>query len=422
MIRYLEWNKRGYKLNYKNIFKKKELKMESFFNNILGKMNIEEKVAQLFVFAIHGPLPDTNLIEFIKKYGVGGLRIQPCSDRKAAKYMSDGGIVDQRTVRHPVWGEKFPDTSIRSSIMPPKQYAGFLNGIRSSSATFKKYGVPVHTVMDGEEGGGDYGAPHIISMPQQMGFGELGDMELLAESWEAFARQYKAVGIDWIHSPVVDVNVNPKNPEISTRAFSSNADVVTKCAEVEISALKRGGLISCVKHFPGRGDSDSDAHFGVPTIEAEIGKMEAIHLKPYHDLIKKGVVQSVMLAHSVYPALDNSGELATVSEIIIKKLLRGKLGFRGVITTDALTMGGLMKMHSVDEACIMTIAAGTDLLLHKSETSLRFEPFHALVNAVKSGRIAESVIDESLCRTWQLKYDMGLFEKGGIVDPSRAEA
>ncbi|MDD2404673.1 MAG: glycoside hydrolase family 3 N-terminal domain-containing protein [Victivallaceae bacterium] len=311
-------------------------------------------------------------------------------------------------------------TKVRSPLMPPDFYAAMLNEIRRPVFERRELGLPLHIVTDCESGGGDYSPPFMISMPNAMGFGDLGDLDLLERSWYAMGEQLKAVGIDWLHSPVVDVNVNPLNPEISVRAFGKDAEVTTRCAAASIRGMKRAGMISTLKHFPGRGDSVDDAHFGLPCINASYEDMMNIHIRPYAELIRENMVQSVMLAHSLFPSLDPSKEVATVSEKIIRGVLREELGFNGVITTDSLTMGGLMARYSVSEACILAINCGVDLMLLKTENALRFELHRDLVNAVKSRRIKESTIDASLLRIWKLKHANRLFENGGKVNPAAA--
>lgn len=146
------------------------------------------------------------------------------------------------------------------------------------------------------------------------------------------------------------------------------------------------------------------------------------HIKPYQVLNAENMIPSVMPAHSIFSKLDPSEEIATVSKTIIQGLLRDEIGYDGVITTDSMTMGGLMAKYSIGEACIMAVEAGVDLLLLKDENILRYELHEALTNAVRSGRLAEDRIDQSLRRIWKLKAEYGLFDNGGMVDTDQIES
>ena len=396
--------------------------MNRNFDQLLGKLSLKEKLAQMMVFGVSGVMADTWLLNFTKKYGLGGLRISPNGCRKFSRYLPPGAKGSENVNRPPQLREKFVDTKVHPPFFSAGAYARWLNEFRTIAMEHGGLGIPVHMVTDCEAYGGNFAPPYLMSMPNAMGFGDAGAVELLERGWCAMAKQLKAIGIDWIHSPVVDVNVNPNNPEISTRSFGADPDLVTRCAAANLRGLKAGNVIGTLKHYPGRGDSAQDAHYGLPIINASREDMLNIHVKPYRELIRQDLVEAVMLAHTVFPELDPDAEVATVSEFLIRDLLRGELKFDGVITTDSFTMGGLMARYSVTEAAIRTINFGTDLILLKDENALRGELLDNLEQAVKEGRIKESRIDESVLRVWKLKEAHGLFENGGIVDASRTEA
>ena len=395
--------------------------MNKKFDELLGKLSLKEKLAQMMVFGVSGVMADPWLLDFTKKYGLGGLRISPNGCRKFSRYLPPGAKGSENVNRPPQLHEKFVDTKVHPPFFSAKAYAQWLNDFRSLAWEHGGFGIPVHMVTDCEAYGGNFAPPYLMSMPNAMGFGDADAVELLERGWCAMAKQLKAIGIDWIHSPVVDVNVNPNNPEISTRSFGADPDLVTRCAAANLRGLKAGNVIGTLKHYPGRGDSAQDAHYGLPIITASKEDMMNIHIKPYKELIGQGLVEAIMLAHTVFPNLDPAAEVATVSEFLVRDLLRGELGYQGVITTDSFTMGGLMARYSVSEAAIRTIAFGTDLILLKDENALRGELLNDLEQAVKTGRLRESCIDESVLRVWKLKAAHGLFENGGIVDVSKTE-
>ena len=388
---------------------------EKTIDALLGTLSVEEKAAQLMVLGYTGVSIDPEFMEFIEKYGLGGLRLSPVLARKFIRYLPDGSPGIENVVRPPSPREKLFNESIPPRHVTAEEYATILNEVRGR--IFDRNGVPIHTVVDCESGGGCNFVPYgFITTPAPMGFGHLGDTDLIYRSSVVIAKQLKCMGIDMLHSPVVDVNTNPNNPEIYTRSYHENQDKVIECARAALKGYKDGGAIACLKHYPGRGAAAQDAHFGISAMDLERGEMEAVHLKPYKVLCSENVVPAVMPAHSIYPALDESSEIATVSSKIITNILREEYGYDGIITTDSMTMGGLMAKYSVGEACVRAFEAGVDLLLLKDDNSLRFEMHDSLVRSIKSGRISEERLNQSLRRILSMKWDYGLFDNGGKVD------
>lgn len=167
-------------------------------------------------------------------------------------------------------------------------------------------------------------------------------------------------------------------------------------------------MIATGKHFPGRGASAQDAHFSIPQIDADWDTLWNRELLPYRRLIEKGLLPSIMIAHSIFPALDPDN-VATVSPKILQGLLREKMGFEGVITTDSMTMGGIALRYGVANACAMALEAGADLVLMKAENSLVGETVEAIRSFVESGRISMEALDDKVYRVLNLKYEYGMF-------------
>jgi beta-N-acetylhexosaminidase len=254
--------------------------------------------------------------------------------------------------------------------------------------------------------------------PAAMGLAAGGDANLVRRAHRAVAEQLSAMGVTTIHSPVLDINVNPTNPEIGVRAFGDEPESATRYALAAMRGLQDGGLIPTGKHFPGRGDSAVDAHHDVPVIDADRARLDAVELYPYRELIAGGL-DSIMLAHTVYPALDPDN-LATVSRRIVTGLLREELGFDGVITTDAIAMGALVERHTLPTACALALAAGADMVLNKMETTYRDQGFLETLRFVREGRISEAALDDKVRRILRMKYRRGLFASSQ-VDPSAAD-
>jgi len=170
------------------------------------------------------------------------------------------------------------------------------------------------------------------------------------------------------------------------------------------------GLSATGKHFPGRGHSALDAHYQVPVIDVDMDTLWNRELLPYRHLIKLGLLPSMMLAHTIYPALDPD-RIATVSPKVITGLIREKMGFEGVITTDSMTMAGVASQYAVPEACALSLAAGGDLVLMKAQDDLVGQTFDAIKSFVEDGRIPEAELDRKVARVLGMKFDIGLFDE-----------
>jgi beta-N-acetylhexosaminidase len=251
-----------------------------------------------------------------------------------------------------------------------------------------------------------------------MGITKTGNKELAYEVAWAIARQMTALGFNWIHSPVLDVNTEPMNSEISTRSYSSDPDEAAEYALEGLRGFQKGGLITTGKHFPGRGPSIADAHHGMPIIDIPEEELRK-HLIPYQRLIDAGL-PSIMTAHTAYTAFDDKDTAATLSKRILTDLLKGEMGFKGAITTDDITMGGIVERHEVADAVIESINAGCDLVLLRDDSPLVDEVIPKVIEAVKQGRITDERLHDALYRSLSVKHEYGLFENGNITDPQKA--
>jgi len=235
----------------------------------------------------------------------------------------------------------------------------------------------------------------------------------------------RACGLNVIHSPILDVNVDPDNPEIYTRAFSDRADVVTEYALEQARGFKEAGIIATGKHFPGRGDSAADAHDEIPVIDIDYDTLWNRELLPYRTLIDNDVLPAIMTAHSLYPAVDTE-EVATLSEKILKGILRDKLNFKGVITTDAIGMGGIMLKYDIVTACLKTLQAGADMILLRMATTDPIGPvipqvIDRIKKALDNNELTEKELDDKVYRILKSYHDAGLFETGGMPDEPVAD-
>jgi beta-N-acetylhexosaminidase len=222
-----------------------------------------------------------------------------------------------------------------------------------------------------------------------------------------------------IHSPVLDVNLDPRNPEIGCRSFSNSPELCARHGLAFMLGLADGGIIATGKHFPGRGDSAVDAHHCLPVLRASRARLEAVELAPYRRLIPRGL-PAIMSAHNAYPALDDSGLPASISRRILTGLLRGELGFDGVVTTDAMGMGGVRAVCDTPEGSARAIEAGNDLVLIKDFNGVPEASFAAIKAFVRKGRIGESQLNASVRRILAMKLAYRIFS-GRCVAPAGAD-
>ncbi len=263
--------------------------------------------------------------------------------------------------------------------------------------------IPLLIAADIEEGVGQrFTGATWFPPPMAIGAVALKDMakaqQYAQEMGNITAREALAIGINWILAPVVDVNNNPQNPVINVRAFGETPDTVSQLACAFIRGTQDYPVLTTAKHFPGHGDTATDSHLDLPILPHSLARLHQIELPPFQAAIAAGV-DTVMTAHLLIPSLDEEYP-ATLSKPVLTDLLRQELGFNGLIVTDALVMGAIANRYGADEAAVMAVAAGADILLMpvNPETAIP-----AVCEAVKTGRISQERILSSVERIWQAK-------------------
>lgn len=392
---------------------------EQWVDSKLGSMTLEMKVGQLMVIGFTGPIIRPDTAELVKKHHIGGLRI-------GQKFIGGFNVHRNR--------KDLPDFLQRSTLPPDvntfdttpglggthctiSQYATTLNELRQMSLD-RENAVPLHYTFDQEGEGCDF-IWNYRFFPYPMGLAATGDKDLIYRVSKALARQARALGVNMIHSPVLDVNTDVNNPEVGPRAFSDDPDLCAEYALETLRAFREENLMATGKHFPGRGPSNVDAHFELPVIPLTREEMMTSHVAPYQKLIDAGL-PCVMAAYSAYEAFDPGDDTpAAASRNVITHLLREELGFEGVITSDNVPMHGLMKKYEVSEAVIRVLLAGCDLILCRTESPVSLYIIEKVIEAVNSGRYPEEMLDASVKRILGLRYDMGLAEDC-LVDPAHA--
>lgn len=366
---------------------------ERWAQRTLKKLSLEEKIGQLFMVRVQA--------QFFALRNPDYLRLQ----EQIAKYHLGSVIV---TV--PAEGPFLYKTE-------PYEVAMLVNQLQKESK------LPLIVAADFERG---------LSMrlngatifPHAMAFGAAGKPELAEQFGKIVAREARAVGVEWNFFPVADVNSNPENPIINTRAFGEDPSQVAALEAAYIHGAQQEGMLTTAKHFPGHGDTASDSHLGLAAVNRTRDQIEQIDLLPFRSAIAAGV-DSIMVAHVTAPALDpDATKVATTSEAIIGGLLKQEMGFKGLIVTDALEMGALTRLYpqggaaASGRAAVDAFKAGNDMLLLPSDLKGAYQ---GLLDGVRSGEIAEARINESVLKILRAKASVGL-HKARVVDVNAVAA
>jgi len=245
------------------------------------------------------------------------------------------------------------------------------------------------------------------NFPHAMAFGADGKMEDAEEFGRITAQEARAVGVHWNFFPDADVNSNPANPIINTRSFGEDPKQVGDLVSAYIKGAHQAGMLTTVKHFPGHGDTATDSHLGVASVNVDRAHLDSIELPPFRQAIAAGV-DSVMVAHVTVPALDSDpNHVATISTAVVSDLLEKQMGFKGLIVTDALDMAGLTHLFANDigRAAVEAFKAGNDLLLIPADLGASY---NAMLKAAKSGEISRERLDHSVLKILKLKGALGL--------------
>lgn len=241
--------------------------------------------------------------------------------------------------------------------------------------------------------------------PWAMTLGAIRDKSLIEKMAAKIAEDCHRMGINWDFAPVVDVNTNPNNPIIGNRSFGSEVDNVTASALSYANGLQKNNILAAIKHFPGHGDTSTDSHLDLPIVSHNPERLEAVELAPFKALMDKGI-GGVMVAHLYVPALESGkGIPASVSGNIITGLLKGKLGYKGLIITDALNMGAVANKYKPGELDALAFKAGNDIMLFSQGVA---EGKKLIQKAIDNGEISQSRVEESVKKILLTKYFLGL--------------
>src|SRR6266704_6387734 len=272
-----------------------------------------------------------------------------------------------------------------------------------------------------------------VNFPWNMAIAATGNPDYARRAGELTAREARALGIQQIYAPVVDVNNNAANPVINVRSYGEDAADVARFGAAFTEGAQRNGVIATAKHFPGHGDTATDSHRGLPEINVSRERLNAVALVPFRAAVKSGV-GSVMVGHIGLPLIDSTvisplprdvklkpidtdengeivnakGTMPTTLSPVMNGILRNDLHFDGLIVTDAMSMSGLTLYFTQEEASVRAIQAGADLLLKPADPDAALR---GVREAVKNGRLTEARIEASTRKVLAAKYDLGLVQR-----------
>jgi beta-N-acetylhexosaminidase len=250
--------------------------------------------------------------------------------------------------------------------------------------------------------------------PHAMAFGAAGNLAYAEEFGRITAQESRALGVHWNLFPVADVNSNPANPIIGTRAFGANPQQVGDLVAAYIRGARANGMLTTAKHFPGHGNTATDSHVAVPIVDDDLASLHAVDLPPFQKAIGAGV-DAVMTGHVRVLALDpDVSRVATTSPAIVTGLLKNQLGFKGIVVTDALDMAGLVGLYAKNPGRVAVDAfkAGSDVLTMPYDLDACYR---AMLDAVHTGEIGQERLDASVLKILRAKASLGL-EKNRVVD------
>jgi beta-N-acetylhexosaminidase len=396
---------------------------DRFVSAKLAKMTLTEKCGQVLTFTWRGAYLTPSGIEQITKLHAGGLCLEPYALETSKNLYWGRSQVDPNFKKPKDYFDiahtYFDDHNYGVSVTP-EELTVALNKVQEI-AMKRPSGIPLHITIDMEgDFKNDYTAGRVLQFPPPMGMTAIGDLDLAYKVAHVMGQQMAAMGVTQFYHPVCDVNINPLNPEIGVRSFGDDPKVCARFVEATVRGYQDAGIVATIKHFAGRGDSATDAHDVLDVCRADLKRMKEVELFTFQAGVNIGA-KALMTAHTIFPAYDR--ELpATLSPKILTDLLRGEMGFQGVIVSDAIGMAAILKKWPLPLACAMAIKAGVDTILLKADDESRAQCLFGIKSAIERGFLSAERLDDAVRRLLCMKYDQGLFEKAGKMDPHQTTA
>lgn len=346
-------------------------------------LSLRDKIGQLITHLVYGTAADTPDERNTELYGVA------TPAEVIAKYRF-GGVI------YFAWSDNTED---------PQQIGRLSNGLQAAAREHSP--IPLLIGTDQETGRvARMGSP-ATQFPGAMALAATHSTQAVRQAYAITGTELRTVGINADFAPVADVNSQPANPVIGIRSFGSEPDVVAEHVAAGVAGLQLdAGVAAAVKHFPGHGDTSVDSHHALPVVTHSMFDWHAMDAPPFAAAVRAGV-DMIMTGHLAFPDLDPTGDPATLSRPILTGLLREHLGFTGVVITDSLRMQGVRELYDDGEIAVRCLEAGVDILCMPADPDAAIA---AITEAVRSGRLTEQRIDESVQRILALKRRRGLFE------------
>jgi beta-N-acetylhexosaminidase len=376
---------------------------------IVASMSLREKIAQLFFMDFRnwmtlGEKATGEKLEENPKYDGEPVAEMNGEIAKMLREYRFGGVI--------LFSENLRDTAASVRLVREMQRAATGGG-----------GLPLLLGVD-QEGGNVTRLGQGTCLPGNMAIGATGRADYAKAAGAIAARELRAIGIGVNFSPVSDVNDNPQNPIINLRSFGSEPDKVAEMAVSMAEGIRGEGVVAVGKHFPGHGNTSTDSHTSLPRVEKDLAALRETELKPFQALIDAGI-RMLMCAHIQFPAVDDATFVsasdgqevavpATFSHVILTDILRGEMGFDGVVITDAMNMDAIAKHISPADAVVRALEAGADMICMPVEVRSPADAkkidavFEAVEAAISGGGLPLSRIDESAERVVRLKMETGL--------------
>jgi len=357
---------------------------QSWAGETLRGMTLEQKVGQLFVTIAYGDTADTTDGRNRREFGVD-------TPAEIVGRYHVGGVI------------YFDETA---GLRSPRQIAELSNGLQAAAGG-SGAGVPLLISTDQENGAVVRIGPPVTALPTAGELGAAGSARAALIAAQISGRELRAMGVNHDLAPVADVNLNPGNPVLGKRTFSSDPALAALLTGAQVTGYQES-VSATAKHFPGHGGTPVDTHIGIAVIDHDRAQWERLDAPPFRAAIAAGV-DSIMLGHIALPRLDPSGLPATLSPVLAQDLLRGELGFDGVVITDSLRMKGVRAVQPDDRIAVSALAAGADQLLMPADLDLAYR---SVLDAVRAGELTEARVDDSVRRILELKWRRGL-----VADP-----
>ncbi|MDP4132647.1 MAG: glycoside hydrolase family 3 protein [Bacillota bacterium] len=350
--------------------------MESKAKDVLNDMTLEEKVYQMFMVT-----PEAVT-------GLGQVTQAGDTTKEALNNYPVGGII-----------------YFAQNFISPDQTSLMIKNTQKFSK------IPLFIGVD-EEGGkvarlGNNDKMGVTKYPPMAQVGKTGDENKAYDVGKTLGKELSDLGFNLDFAPVSDIVTNPENKVIGDRAFSTDAKMDAKMVSAVVKGLQENKVSACLKHFPGHGSTSADTHNGYAQTTRTEDELKALEFIPFEAGIKEGS-DFVMVSHISAVNIDSSGAPATLSEKIVGGLLRGNLGFNGIIITDAMNMGAIVKNYSPEEAAALSVLAGCDIILMPEDLKRAAD---GVIQAINSGKITEARINESVLRILTLKAQKGMLDK-----------